>query len=42
MQGEIDLKRFKKLKRISKGGFGVVYQIQEKKTGELYVAKIVD
>ena len=42
MQEVIDLKRFKKLKRISKGSFGFVYQIQEKKTGELYAAKIVD
>ena len=42
MQAEIDLKRFEKIKRISKGGFDLVYQIQEKKTGELYVAIIVD
>lgn len=42
MQGEVDLKRFEKLKRLSKGGFGFVYQVQEKKTGQLYAAKVID
>ena len=40
--GEIDLKRFKKLKRISNGGFSLIYQIQEKKTGELFEAKVIN
>ena len=41
-QSEIDIKRFKKIKRINKGGFGVVYKVEEKKTGENYAAKVID
>ena len=41
-QAEIDIKKFKKIKRISKGGFGVVYKVEEKETGELFAAKIID
>ena len=41
-QGEIDIKKFKKIKRISKGGFGVVYKVEKKETGEFYAAKIID
>ena len=40
--GEIDIKEFKKIKRISKGGFGVVYKVEEKKTGELFAVKVID
>ena len=42
MQGEVDIKQFAKQKRINKGSFGFVYQIQDKKTGENYAAKIID
>ena len=41
-QGEIDIKKFKKVKRINKGGFGVVYTVEKRETGELYAAKIID
>lgn len=27
-QGEIDIKKFKMIKRISKGGFGIVYKVE--------------
>ena len=30
-KSEINIKRFKKVKRINNGGFGVVYQVIEKK-----------
>lgn len=40
--GEIDIKNFKKGKRISKGGFGIVYQVEEKATGNLFAAKVID
>ena len=41
-QGEIDIKKFKKMKRINKGGFGVVYKVRKKKTGENFAAKVID
>ncbi|KAK8846489.1 hypothetical protein M9Y10_020512 [Tritrichomonas musculus] len=41
-QGEIDINKFKKGKRISKGGFGVVYKVEEKKTGNFFAAKVID
>ena len=39
---ELDLKKFKKCKRISKGGFGIVYKVEEKETGEFFAAKVID
>ena len=33
---------FKKLKRIKKGGFDIVYEVEEKKTGKHYANKIID
>ena len=39
---EIDIKKFNRNKRISRGGFGVVYKVEEKATGNLYAAKIID
>ena len=39
---QIDLKRFKKGKRINKGGFGTIYSIEEKETGKLFAAKVID
>ena len=41
-QYEIDLKKFIKGKRINKGGFGIVYQIQSKETNNIYAAKVID
>ena len=41
-QYEIDIKKYKKKKRINKGGFGVVYEVEDKETKELYAAKIID
>ena len=41
-QGEIDIAKFKKGKRISRGGFGIVFQVEEKKTGELFAVKVID
>lgn len=42
LKGEVDIKRFKKGKRVQKGGFGIVYQVEEKETGIIYAAKIID
>ena len=36
----IDLKDFKKLKKLGKGGFGTVFRVQNIKTGAIYAAKI--
>ena len=41
-QYKIDLNNYQKGKRISKGGFGIVYQVRNKETGNLYAAKIID
>lgn len=41
-QYEIDIKKFNKGKRIKKGGCGVVYSAQDKETGKLYAAKVID
>lgn len=41
-QSELDIKRFNKIKRISKGGFGVIYKVEEKNTGKLFAAKVID
>lgn len=41
-QGEINIRDFKKNKRLNKGGFGIVYQVEEKKTGKFYAAKVID
>ena len=39
---QIDLKKFKKGKRINKGGFGTIYSIEEIETGKQYAAKVID
>lgn len=39
---EIDIKRFTKGKRISKGGFATVCEVTDKESGEKYAAKILD
>ena len=35
-------KILKKLKRVNRGGFGVVYSVEEKETNKIYSAKIID
>ena len=39
---KIDIKKFKKGKKISKGGFGIVYKAEEIKTKKIYAAKIIN
>lgn len=40
-QGEISLKNFKKIRKINHGGFGVVYEV-ENKSGERFAAKVLN
>ncbi|KAK8838662.1 hypothetical protein M9Y10_032699 [Tritrichomonas musculus] len=42
LQFEVDIKKFKKGKRITNGGFGVVYSVEETQTGQKYAAKLID
>lgn len=39
---EISLNDFRKDKRLSKGGFGVVYKVERKNSGKFYAAKVID
>lgn len=41
-QYEVDVKKYKKIKRINKGGFGIVYLVEEKESGKPFAAKIID
>lgn len=41
-QFKIDINRYEKLKRINRGGFGFIYQVRNKETGNLYAAKVID
>lgn len=39
---KIDLNHYQKGKRINRGGFGVVYQVQNKEIRNFYATKIID
>ena len=41
-QHEININNFKKGKRISRGGFGIIYQVESKRSNNSYAAKIID
>lgn len=41
-QFQVDLKQYKKGKRLNRGGFGVVYQVTNKETDKIYAAKVID
>lgn len=41
-KNEIDIKKYKKINRINKGGFGIVYKVEEKETREFFAAKVID
>ena len=39
---EIDLKNYKRIERINKGGFGTIHKVQDIRTGHYYAAKVID
>lgn len=41
-QCKVDLNNFEKQRRIKKGGFGSIYLVKEKETGQIYAAKVLD
>ena len=41
-KSQINIKQFKRGKKISKGGFGIVYKAEEIKTKKIFAAKIID
>ena len=39
---EVDIKNYERIKRINKGGFGTIYKVKDKKSGDFYAAKVID
>ena len=40
-QFKVNIKNFKIIKEINKGGFGVVYEVEQKETHQRYAAKVI-